>query len=83
MGKDVYESEWNYFSFSDWKIDNVTCQKQEIIEQSVSHHLGVLYRELFFYVLKEKGVFNDDETGFVIDHHNHRKLARRGDEEVK
>lgn len=56
--------------------------KQELIEREVDFHLGALKRE-FDCGKMEDSIFNADETHFVVDLHDRRTLAIKGDTDVK
>ena len=57
--------------------------KQELIERSVAYHLGELQREFHSGALNDEDVCNAEEKHFVINQHDHKTLARRGDADVK
>lgn len=57
--------------------------KQELIEREVAYHLVNLKRSFDDGIYLEDNVFNADETHFVVDLHDCRTLAMKGDTEVK
>lgn len=62
---------------------SVSFAEEELIEREVAFHLGRLQRDFSSGLLSENRVYNDDETLFVFDLHNHKTLAVRGDTGVK
>lgn len=61
----------------------VSPEKQLYIEKTVAYHFGKLKREFQFGSLIEDLMENADETHFVFNMDNGRKIGFRGDEDVK